>query len=83
MTEFDFKVKRGSRWDPEAKRSVPNPGSWAVFLPHQCDAWDIAGETDGAHMDGVPHAEAVAALELFIAEAQQALEALKAEREVP
>lgn len=79
MAEFGFSVKRENRRFQAAARD----GSWCVFLPHQCDAWDIAGETDGAHMDGVPHAEAVAALELFIAEAQQALEALKAEREAP
>jgi len=45
---------------------------WTVSLPHQCDEWEI-----------VPydfHAPAVAALEKFIAEAQQALEALRGMR---
>lgn len=85
MAEFDFSVKRGFRFDPDAKKAVPHPGMWAVFLPHQCESWDIAGEGDEYNhlcVVGVPHAEAVAALELFIAEAQQALEALKAEREL-
>lgn len=77
MAEFDFSVRRENRRIQSATRD----DSWCVFLPHQCDKWDIAGVVDGSHMDGVPHAEAVAALERFIAEAQQALEALKAERE--
>ena len=45
---------------------------WTVSLPHQCDEWEI-----------VPydfHGPAVAALEKFIAEAQQALEALRGMR---
>ena len=85
MGEFGFSVKRGFRFDPADKKSVPHPGMWAVFLPHQCESWDIAGEGDEHNplcVVGVPHAEAVAALEQFIAEAQAALEALKAEREV-
>jgi len=51
---------------------VVGPG-WRVFLPHQCDDWDVAGEEH----DGIPHAEAVAALERFIAEAQVALAKLR------
>lgn len=51
-------------------------GEWLVFLPHQCDAWDIAG--DEAFGDGVSHAEAVAALEKHIADAQVALRGLRA-----
>lgn len=75
MNEFEFKVKRGK----------VDGGRWSVFLPHQCETWDIAGEGDPddpyAGDSCVPHAEAVAELEKFIAEAQEALEALKAERE--
>lgn len=51
---------------------------WSVSLPHQCDRWDIAGE----EYEGVPHARAVAELEQFIAEAQDALVHLKAEQQV-
>lgn len=54
-------------------------GGWAVYLPHQCDQWMIAGEI--AWGDGVPQVEAVAALEHLIAEAQRALAALRAEEE--
>lgn len=50
---------------------------WSVSLPHQCDRWEITGE-DG----GVSHERAVADLERFIAEAREALEDLKAERQV-
>jgi hypothetical protein len=70
MSEFDFTVMRDEN------------GGWCVFLPHQCDKWDIAGEVDGSHADGVGHAEAVAALEKFIAEAQEALASLKSEQEM-
>lgn len=45
---------------------------WSVYLPHRCDDWDIV-DTGG-------YAEPVAALEKFIAEAQQALEALRGMR---
>lgn len=37
-----------------------------MYLPHQCDAWRIAGED----FSGVTHAEALAELGRFIAEAQ-------------
>jgi hypothetical protein len=50
-------------------------GGWTVRLPHQCDSWDIAGD-DGWY--GVEHAEAVARLTQFIAEARSALDALVA-----
>lgn len=76
---FGFTVQRpklGSPWDPD---DPPHDGEgWQVFLPHKCDAWDIAGDD----YEGVPHAEAVARLERFIAEAQVALAALRAEREI-
>lgn len=43
---------------------------WSVYLPHQCDDWQI---TDGY----VNHAQAIKSLEDFISEAQDALEALR------
>lgn len=78
---FGFKVKKhsvldDSSDDPDARVVVP--GMWEVHLPHQCSAWDIAGESG---WEGEPHADAVAALEKFIAEAQEALAALREERE--
>lgn len=46
---------------------------WVISLPHQCDRWGITGED--AAMD---KEAAVRAMEEFIAEAQAALEALRA-----
>lgn len=76
---FGFTVqhpKLGSSWDTDDP--IRDGEGWQVYLPHQCSSWDIAG--DG--YEGVPHAEAVAELERFIAEAQVALAALRAEREI-
>jgi hypothetical protein len=54
-----------------------DPPTWKVCLPHQCDEWDIVG----GYNEGLPQAEAAAELERFIAEAHQALEALRAGQE--
>jgi len=43
---------------------------WSVSLPHQCDEWEITDCADD-------YAAVVAGLEKFIAEAQQALAALR------
>jgi hypothetical protein len=59
---------------------IDQEGGWAVSLPHQCDRWDIAGESDPFFVGGVPHAEAVAELRQFVAEANAALTALYAEQ---
>lgn len=75
-SEFGFAVRqvKPGWWFKEE----PMPeDAWMVKLPHQCDSWDIAGG-DGYP---VPHEEAVAAMERFIAEAQAALEALRERRE--
>ena len=63
-----------SKWgfSVEQKKS-----GWRVFLPHQCDEWDIAGD----RYEYVSHAEAVAELRSFVAEANDALTALYAERQ--
>jgi hypothetical protein len=50
-----------------------DPPHWAISLPHQCERWDIAG----GYGEGLPQAEALAELERFMAEAQQALAALR------
>jgi hypothetical protein len=72
MAEFGFKVKH-----EEASGSWR--AGWTVELPHQCDEWQI---TPDAYKEPVTHAQAVEALEQFIAEAQEALRALREEREV-
>lgn len=69
-TIFGFAVVRDEPYDDV-------PELWTVKLPHQCDAWLIAA--DG--YDGQPHKKAVASLETFIAEAQQALVSLRLKRE--
>jgi hypothetical protein len=48
-------------------------GGWVVSLPHRCGTWDIT------EYDEHPSSkeEAIASLEAFIAEGQQALAALK------
>lgn len=72
---FGFTVEQVPPRDPETYERLPAaPDSpWRAYLPHQCDAWDIAGDEH----EGVPRAEAVTELEAFIAEAQQALAALR------
>lgn len=63
----DFRVKR-----------VPDTGDWSVHLPHQCDAWDIAGEADNWDvLRGVSRESAVQELESFLADGAEALAALK------
>lgn len=47
--------------------------TWEVYLPHQCSHWEITGFRDS-------HEAAVANLEEFIAEAQDALAALREHR---
>lgn len=69
---FGFRVRLARDWETDEPT-----GNWLVELPHQCDAWSIAGEElDG----GVEHADAVSALERFLAEGAEALEALRAQR---
>lgn len=66
--DFEFIVRRG--WADRSK--------WQVCLPHQCDEWEIAG----GGFNEVPHSEAVVILESFIDQAQKALAALKAKKEL-
>jgi hypothetical protein len=74
---FGFRVQHqqasGSPDDPWHE-----PEGWRVSLPHQCDAWEIAPRDD---YGVAPHPDAVAGLEAFIAEAHEALAALRAEKE--
>jgi hypothetical protein len=62
-------------------------GGYSVWLPHQCDGWEVLGaEVDKGevieHDNGYPnlpkdHAFAVKQMELFVQRAQDALEKLK------
>ena len=61
MRQFGFEVR-------EMKQ-----GLVSVLLPHQCDAWGIAGDD----WDGVPRELAIRQFERFIAEAETALQKLK------
>jgi len=68
MRPFGFEVQQVPDGDPS------DPPVWAVDLPHQCDSWSITEW-------GVSHAAAVAELERFVAEATDALTALREHRE--
>jgi hypothetical protein len=70
--EFGFRVRHPRDWEDNITSD-----NWIVELPHQCDAWTIAGD----EYHGSPHAEVVAGLEKFIAEAVIALVALREGRE--
>lgn len=67
--EFNFKVKFHKQ-NPDNR--IWESG-WSVYLPHQCDSWDIAG----SNWTPATKDEAVKGLETFISEAQEALAALK------
>lgn len=82
---FGFSVTKAPIWSDD------NPGNtwydkhqktremgWSVYLPHQCDEWDIAGE-DG---EGVSREEAIDRLTAFIREASEALNLLVEEKEL-
>lgn len=73
-TKYGFTIiHQDDRFDYDEMDYTP-ADLWHVQLPHQCDAWKIAGEKYG---DGVSHDDAVAALEAFIVEAQVALRRLR------
>lgn len=74
MSSFGFAVRR----EPA---DIDGPDQWKVSLPEQHDAWTITGRD--YYDSPLPHADAVAALERFIAEANEALTALRAEKEFP
>ena len=63
--------------------------TWKVCLPHQCDDWEITtgfpftdSNGGGWFWNFSEHQVAVSELEAFIAEAQEALEALKSRQEL-
>jgi len=69
---FEFRVKR-------------RDDLWSVYLPHQCGEWNITGEDEEERDWGeayVSHADAIDSLKAFIAEAQDALSALREQREL-
>jgi hypothetical protein len=72
MPKFGFKVKH-------EEASNNRHARWVVELPHQCDAWQITPDT---YEEPVTHTQAVESLEQFIAEAQEALDALREKRPV-
>lgn len=75
MTTNDFGFEVGYS---KSERVVNPQYGWYVCLPHQCDAWDIAGYK----YDPVPKEKAIEDLQKFIAEAQEALLALQEERQM-
>jgi hypothetical protein len=87
--EYDWKNPDGSIRDDPIVRPV-DPPRWKVSLPHQCGQWAIVEDWQppdadpqdwDSWMTGTPQAAAVETLERFIAEAQEALAALRAGQE--
>ncbi|MCX4750986.1 hypothetical protein OG455_41630 [Kitasatospora sp. NBC_01287] len=74
--KFGFTVEYVDEpWDEDNK-----PG-WRVFLPHQCDQWRI--DDENAYEDPTVQTTALARLDAFIAEAQQARAALARGEQYP
>lgn len=67
----------GHMADP-ARPKPPKIDRWKVELPHQCDEWKITEDYYGY----VSHESAVASLNNFIAEAQEALDRLNNREQV-
>lgn len=68
MSHFGFEVFYFQARHPK------DVSGWQVRLPHQCQEWDIVPDP---YEDAVSQEKAIEGLEAFIAEAQQALEALR------
>lgn len=66
-SEFGFTVEHYEAQDED------ETSGWSVYLPHQCSQWDI---DQGDYWHRSTQADALARLDLFIAEAQAAREAL-------
>lgn len=66
-SEFGFTVEYHEAQDEDEQ------SGWSVYLPHQCDNWDI---DSGSWWQRSTQADALARLDLFIAEAQAARDAL-------
>lgn len=66
--------KYGSSFGFTVSRVRPY-GLWKVYLPHQCEEWEITGHAETLD-------SAIVSLEQFIAEANEALEALRERREM-
>lgn len=56
---------------------------WGVYLDHLGVCGDIAGDNNYSATDGVPRAEAIAALEEFLEDGKLALNELRAARRYP
>jgi hypothetical protein len=65
---FGFRVKREKN------------GELSASLPHQCDRWEITGDTN-LYKRGEPHEKAVREFAAFLAEAREAFEALSRNEE--
>ncbi len=73
MSEFRYPEPLGGKYEFEAGVNVGNgwgdEPTYIVQLPHQCGEWVVMVEPDKA--------KAIADMELFVAEAQVALEKLR------
>jgi len=44
QTFGEVTVERKIEWDFDRKHPMPfDSGKWRIFLPHQCDEWEIEG----------------------------------------
>ena len=75
---WGFAIQRTDRefyWDKDS-RAISEP-RFTVWLPHQCDKWEIAGDSESGRAEWwVTQSEALAELDRFIDEATEAREAL-------
>lgn len=81
---FGFRVQqrdRRGRFNFADRAHEAAPSDWFVSLPHQCSDWMISPEDEYDTGEVASHEAAVARLEAFIIEAQEALKALKDRRE--
>lgn len=73
MTVYDLNRKSRSETIGKYEFSVGQDlDGFTVSMPHQCDEWHVT-----AYYESVPRADAIAAMERFIAEATAALDVLR------
>jgi len=78
-TPFGFQVTHHEERDIDyGKGPVHYDEGWSVRLPHSCEDWDITPD----YWKGCSHEIAIQEMERFVAEAQNALKALREMQEL-
>lgn len=75
----DFQVRKVREYDRETCRFTDKVLGWEIFLPHQCDQWDITTDHEWPRMP--TNAEAQQALRAFLDDGERAMAALQREEE--